>query len=87
MKFKGVIWQWRGPAPFYFVTVPDAESAEIKAVSKMITYGWGMIPATVTIGKTKFKTALFFKEGNYIVPLKAALRKAENLLEGDEITI
>ena len=87
MKFKAKIWQWRGPAPYYFVTVPDEESVEIKHISKMVTYGWGMIPAAITVNKTTVKTALFYKNGNYIVPLKLSLRTTEKLLEGDEITI
>lgn len=87
IKFTGYVWQWRGPAPFYFVTVPDAESADIKAVSKLITYGWGMIPAVIKIGATSCKTSLFFKDGNYVVPLKAELRKKEQLVAGDKISL
>jgi hypothetical protein len=32
------------PAPFYFVTIPAQLSRDIKAVSKLVTYGWGVIP-------------------------------------------
>ena len=41
LSFSGPIWQWRGPAPFYFVTVPDEPSQAIKAASRLLTYGWG----------------------------------------------
>lgn len=86
-KFEGTIFEWRGPAPFYFVRVPQNYSDEIKAVSSLITYGWGVIPATAKVGETEFKTALFPKDGKYLVPLKVALRKAENLDEGDVIKV
>jgi len=86
-EFSGKIWYWRGPSPFYFVTVPDEHSADLKAILRFVTYGWGMIPATIRIGQTEWKTALFPKNGAYIVPLKDVVRQAENLSEGDEITL
>jgi hypothetical protein len=87
IKFNGKIWFWRGPAPFYFVTVPAQQCQDLKAISGSVTYGWGMIPATVRIGKTEWKTSLFPKEGGYIVPLKDRVRKAEDLEEGDTVTV
>lgn len=40
LDFKGKIWYWKGPAPFYFVTIPQPESDSIKSISKQVTYGW-----------------------------------------------
>ena len=87
IEFNGKIWYWRGPAPFYFVTVPEKQCHDLKDMSESVTYGWGMIPATVRVGKTEWKTSLFPKDGRYIVPIKASVRKAENLEEGDIVTI
>jgi hypothetical protein len=87
MEFSGKIWYWRGPAPFFFVTVPEQESHDIKAISGLVTYGWGVIPATVRIGQTEWTTSLFPKDGSYLVPIKMSVRKAENLEEGDKVTI
>jgi hypothetical protein len=87
IEFTGPIWHWRGPAPFFFVTVPDDDSRELKAVSGAVTYGWGMIPVTARIGATTWKTSLFPKEGRYLVPLKDAVRRAEGLGEGDEVAV
>lgn len=87
IEVRGSLWHWRGPAPWYFVTVPPAECRAIKALSASVTYGWGMIPATVRIGKTVWKTALWPKEDQYIVPIKASVRKAEKLAEGDEVAV
>jgi hypothetical protein len=86
-EFDGKIWTWRGPAPWYFVTVPAPQSEDLESLSGFVTYGWGMIPATVRIGNTEWKTALWPKEGAYIVPIKASVRKAENLEEGDQVTV
>jgi len=87
IEFTGKIWFWRGPAPWFFVTIPANESQDIKAISGMVTYGWGVIPVHVKIGKTEFTTSLFPKDDLYIVPIKASVRKAENLDEGDEVAI
>jgi hypothetical protein len=87
IEFNGKIWFWRGPAPFFFITVPAKFSREIKAISALVTYGWGVIPVHVRIGRTEFQTSLFPKDGRYLVPIKAAVRKAENLEEGDKVTV
>lgn len=86
-NFSGPVWHWRGPAPFYFVTVPEPIATEIKAHERMATYGWGMIPVEITIGGTTWTTSLWPKEGLYVVPLKLAVRKAENIAEGDTVTL
>ena len=87
LEFEGKIFYWRGPAPYYFVTVPEEQSHNIKAIASLVTYGWGVIPVQVRIGDTEWKTSLFPKDGLYLVPLKDAIRKAEELKEGDEIII
>ena len=59
----------------------------MKAISGLVTYGWGVIPVYVRIGETEWQTSLFPKDGRYIVPIKASVRKAENLEEGDNVTV
>jgi hypothetical protein len=87
LEFSGEIWEWRGPAPFYFVTVPEAESQAIKSAERLLTYGWGMIPAKVRIGQTVWKTTLWPKEGRYVLPLKDAVRRAEGLEVGQTVQV
>jgi len=87
IEFNGKIWFWKGPAPWFFVTVPVKQCRDLKAISGLVTYGWGMIPVNVRIGKTEWKTSLWPKDGRYIVPINTSVRKAENLEEGDKVTI
>ncbi len=87
IEFSGRILFWRGPAPWFFVAVPEKQSRELKAISSLVTYGWGVIPVHAQIGKTGFKTSLFPKDGLYLVPIKTSVRKAENLAEGDTVTV
>ena len=87
IEFNGKIIFWKGPAPWFFVTIPAKQSRELKAISSLVTYGWGVIPVHVRIGKTEFQTSLFPKDGLYLVPIKVSVRKAENLEKGDKVTV
>ena len=87
IRVAGKLWYWKGPAPHYFVWVSEADSVEIKSVERLVTYGWGMIPAVVRLGESEYKTALWPKDGRYIVPIRAAVRKAQALEEGDEVEV
>lgn len=77
IEFAGELWYWRGPAPFHFITVPEDGCVEPRALSPVVSYGWGMIPVTVRIGRTVWETALFPKDGRYVVPVKDVVRAAE----------
>jgi hypothetical protein len=87
LTFTGEVWEWRGPSPFHFVTVPEDESAGIQDTAAQVTYGWGMIPAEITIGDTTWTTSLWPKDGGYVVPLKAHVRRAEGIGLGDVVTV
>lgn len=87
LAFAGVLFRWVGPAPWYFVAVPREHCEFLRAASPLVTYGWGMIPVTARIGATRWTTSLWPKEGIYLVPVKAAVRKAEGLEEGDRVSL
>jgi hypothetical protein len=86
-EFVGVVIHWRGPSPFHFVAVPGDVADAIRSVANEVTYGWGVIPATVVVGATRFTTSLFPKDGGYLVPLKDVVRKRESIAIGDGIHI
>jgi len=87
IQFDGEMIYWRGPAPWYFIAVPEEQSDDLKFISNEVTYGWGMIPVLAHIGDTSWETSLFPKDGRYLVPVKASIRKAEKLEEGDTVSI
>ena len=84
--FTAPIWHWKGPAPHHFLVLPPELAARVKAVSAQVTYGWGMIPVKAKIGDAEFETAMWPKDGGYILPLKADLRKQEKLAIDDLVT-
>ena len=87
IEFEGKIFYWRGPAPFLFVAVPEEPSRGLKAISAAVTYGWGVIPVHVRIGKTEWTTSLFPKDGPYLVPIRMSIQKSENLKVDDTVII
>jgi hypothetical protein len=87
MEFSGEIWFWKGPSPFHFVSVPEDLCDALDATAGLVSYGWGMIPVTARVGRTEWSTSLWPKDGGYIVPLKAAVRRAEGLELGNTTTI
>lgn len=86
-EFEGEVIEWRGPPPYLFVRMTDHDAAELRGASKQLTYGWGCIPATVRLGNTTATTALFPKDGSYLVPIKVALQKAERVGLGDVVRV
>jgi hypothetical protein len=87
LDFRGELWFWRGPAPWHFITVPDAECRDLESISALVTYGWGMIPVTARIGGSEWATSLWPKDGRYIVPVKTWVRNAEGLDVGDQVDV
>jgi hypothetical protein len=87
LEFDGVVWEWRGPAPYHFVSVPEDQCVELAEAAALVSYGWGMIPVAVTVGDTTMPTSLWPKDGGYVVPLKDRLRRAEEIALGDHVTV
>lgn len=85
-EFEGSVVEWRGPAPFYFVDIPPEESADIKVLAKGIEY-WGQVPVTARIRDTEFSTALFPKDGRYLLPLKDVVRKAARIAPDEIVAV
>jgi len=87
LQFANTMIEWRGPAPFYYVPVPEAESELIRETARQVSYGWGVIPVRATIGRTEFTTSLFPRDGVYLVPVKNAVRLPEKLVLGQTVEV
>lgn len=86
-EFEGVLFVWRGPSPFHFVAVPEEVCEDLRVVAGRVTYGWGMVPSRVTVGSSTWETALFPKDGGYLVPVRDRFRRAEGLAVGDVVRV
>jgi hypothetical protein len=86
-EFEAEVFQWRGPAPYFFVATPEDIDQFLHEHLGELTYGWGVVPAQVHIGRTTVTTSLMPREGVYLVPLKVALRRAEDIDDGDIVRV
>jgi Domain of unknown function (DUF1905) len=87
LVFAAELFAWRGPSPYHFVAVPADGCEALRAVAADVTYGWGMIPVRVRIGRAEFTTALWPRDGGYVVPVKDRVRASERLEIGDVIEV
>lgn len=85
--FNAEVIHWRGPSPFHFVVVPDEYVGEIRHAARLVSYGWGMVPADVEIGGHRFKTAMFARDETYFVPLRDAVRRAAGIALGERVDV
>jgi hypothetical protein len=74
------LWIYPGAAAWHFLTLPKAQAKEIRGFFGH-TRGWGSLPVEATIGGTTWRTSIFpdSKSNSYLLPVKAAVRKAEGL--------
>lgn len=86
-------WLYSGKGAWYFVSLPSECAAEISYFSKALNggkrTGWGSVKVTAQIGNTVWQTSLFpdGKSKSYLLPIKAAVRKAENIFEGKPVQV
>ena len=76
-----------GMGGWRFLILPKNRSKEIKAKYGANSRGWGSIPVSVRVGKTTWKTSIFpdKKSGTYLLPLKAKVRKSENISDESSV--
>lgn len=87
LEFTGEVIEWRGPPPYFYVVIPEAESDAIAAVATAFTYGWGAIPVRAVVAGTAFSTSLFPRHGGYLLPLKDAVRRPAGIGLGDLVAV
>jgi len=86
-EVSGTVVEWRGPAPFYFLPTDEKTSQEISELRSELSYGWGVIPAQVTIGSVTVRTSLIPKAGSFYIPLKNDIRIPNKISAGDEVNL
>lgn len=87
VEFRAELWEWRGPAPYYWLTVPEDGCELVRAEAREASYGWGAIPVRVRVGGTEWETSLLPRDGGYVLPVKDRVRAAERIAEGDVVAV
>ena len=90
ISFTSPLWVWKGEGSgaWHFLTVPEKQSAAIKAQAFALPRGFGSVRVEAAIGAVTWRTSVFpQKTGGYLLPVKAAVRKQARLAEGDEVRV
>lgn len=85
--FRAELFEWRGPAPYFWVALPEPACDYVRAEARQATYGWGAIPVRVRVGRTEWETSLLPRDGGYVLPVKTQVRKQEGFGDGDTVTV
>lgn len=86
-SFSSELFEWRGPAPFYWLALPGPACDYVRAEAAFASYGWGAIPVRVRIGNSEWETSLLPRDGGYVLPVRKDVRLRENLDEGDVVAV
>ena len=90
IAFTSLLWIWRGEQAgrWYFVTVPEEQSGEIKAHALGNPRGFGSVKVEARIGDVAWRTSVFpLNSGGYVLPIKADVRRKTAIAAGDEVTV
>jgi hypothetical protein len=91
ITFTFLVWIWKGSKAagrWYFVTVPEEQSAEIKAHSFGSPRGFNSVKVEATIGDVTWRTSVFpLNRGGYVLPVKAEVRRRAKLSAGDKVSV
>ena len=86
-----LLWIWKGSdaaGRWYFITVPEDQSVEIKAHASGTPRGFGSVKVEARIGDVTWRTSVFpLNSGGYLLPVKKAVRTSANIGAGDEVTV
>jgi Domain of unknown function (DUF1905) len=86
-SFSAELFEWRGPAPFYWLPLPTDVCDDVRAEAAEASYGWGAIPVCVRIGATEWETSLLPRDGGYVLPVRKDVRTRERIGDGDAVTV
>lgn len=91
ISITSLLWIWKGSdaaGRWYFITVPEEQSDEIRAHAFGSPRGFGSVKVEARIGDVSWRTSVFpLNSGGYLLPVKKEVRSKANLAAGDEVTV
>ncbi|HEY3339355.1 MAG TPA: DUF1905 domain-containing protein [Propionicimonas sp.] len=88
VRFTAALWRWAAQDAWRFVTLPEDLSEAIRFTCGP-PRGFGSVRVAVTVGTTSWRTSVFPDNDSqcYVLPMKRAVRLAEDLEDGDLVTV
>ena len=90
IEVTSLLWMWKGDAAgrWYFVTVPEEQSDEIRAHALASPRGFGSVRVEARIADVTWRTSVFpLNSGGYVLPVKADVRRRAGIAAGDEVRL
>lgn len=88
IEISSLLWVWntRAAGRWYFLTIPPAEAALLRATALATPRGFGSVRVKATIGAVSWRTSVFPQDsGGYLLPVKADVRKRTAVAVGDQV--
>jgi len=87
-EFTSPLWEWSSRPEWFFVTVPEEASADIREIPRP-PRGFGSVRVRANVGGSTWTTSIFPDStvGCYVLPIKKAVRVAEGLAEGGDVGV
>ena len=88
-EFEAELWRWEARTDSWvFAALPEDVSDEI-AELPLPPAGFGSVKVEVTLGAQRWSTSVFpdAQRKAFVVPIKAAVRRAEGVDVGDRVRI
>lgn len=88
-SFSAALWEWESKTSWYFFSLPEPDADDIDERFGRKAAGFGSIRVEVTIGTSTWRTSIFpsTSEKTYVLPVKKAIRTAEDLSPGSKTTV
>ena len=88
MDFSAELWLHDGEAGWHFVTLPPEVAEQVRAEAGE-PRGFGSVRVEVTVGGSTWRTSVFpdTRTGSFVLPVKAEVRRREDLLAGDVVEV
>jgi len=102
LTHSGPLWRWTGASgggTWHFLTIDGAAGEALSGTALMrrlegASRGFGSLKVIARIGGSRFATSVFPSKATdadngdgWLLPVKAAVRRAEGLAEGDEVEV
>lgn len=89
ITFTASLWIWNAAkGSWHFITVPEEQSLEIRAESFVRRGGFGSVRVEADIVGVVWRTTVFpQKEGTYLLPVKADVRRYAGIAAGDDVSV
>lgn len=87
-SFSAELWEHLGEGGWHFITLPLEVGDDLREAPTGPRRGFGSLRVQVTLGASVWQTSVFpSKDGSYVLPVKAAVRRAEGMVAGDVVQL